>query len=251
MAVVAGEAVPDGSGSVVIARAAEVLRLLHDHPQGLSQTEIGERLGLPRSTVGRTLTALRAEGLVEPTDARGPYRLGSEILRMAAAARRAAVLDLHAAVEDLSRRTGETVEVLLLEGHALTVVDQVVADRRLRVAGAVGDSVPLHASAAGKAVLGSLEPRCRARLLPRRLRRFTVSTVVDRAKVLAAVAALDDGVATECDEHVDGVCAVAVVVPSRPDAPPMAVSVAVPTARFTPRARALAGELRAWVADLV
>ena len=35
-----------GSGIQVIARAAEMLRLLQAHPGGLNQAEIGERLGM-------------------------------------------------------------------------------------------------------------------------------------------------------------------------------------------------------------
>lgn len=63
-------------GIQVIARAAELLRVLQAHPGGLSQAEIGERVGMARSTVSRILNALEDEGLVASRRARGPYRLG-------------------------------------------------------------------------------------------------------------------------------------------------------------------------------
>lgn len=44
-------------GIQVIARAAELLRVLQAHPGGLSQAEIGERVGMARSTVSRILNA--------------------------------------------------------------------------------------------------------------------------------------------------------------------------------------------------
>lgn len=56
MSVVADDA--RSGGIQVIARAAEMLRLLQAHPEGLSQAEIGERLGMARSTVSRILSAL-------------------------------------------------------------------------------------------------------------------------------------------------------------------------------------------------
>lgn len=49
-------------GIQVIARAAELLRVLQAHPGGLSQAEIGERVGMARSTVSRILNALEDEG---------------------------------------------------------------------------------------------------------------------------------------------------------------------------------------------
>ncbi len=54
-----------GAGGIqVIARAAEVLRLLRAAPSGLTQAEVVERIGLAKSTVHRILGALEAEGLV-------------------------------------------------------------------------------------------------------------------------------------------------------------------------------------------
>lgn len=82
-------------GIQVIARAAELLRVLQAHPGGLSQAEIGERVGMARSTVSRILNALEDEGLVASRGARGPYRLGPEITRMATTVRLGVVTEMH------------------------------------------------------------------------------------------------------------------------------------------------------------
>ena len=58
----------DNSGSQggvqVIARAANILRVLEDRPEGLTLTEIAHKVDLARSTVQRIITALAAEDFV-------------------------------------------------------------------------------------------------------------------------------------------------------------------------------------------
>lgn len=234
-------------GIQVIARAAEILRLLQAHPGGLSQAEVGERLGMARSTVSRILGALDAEGLVAPRGTRGPYRLGPEIARMAGSVRLGVVMDVHPFMEELSRELEETVDLSILDGDRATFVDQVVSPHRLRAISAVGESFPLHCCANGKALLAALEPEQQARVLPRRLARFTANTITTPAvlrKELERVRA--DGVAYDREEQTEGICAVGAVLPGV-GGQLVAVSVPVPAQRFYRREPELAEALRAWV----
>ena len=170
MSVISEEA--RGSGIQVIARAAEMFRLLQAHPGGLNQAEIGERLGMARSTVSRILNALDDEGLVASRAARGRIGSGPEIARMATTVRRSVVTDAHPFMEELSRELEETVDLSILDGDRATFVDQVVSPHRLRAISAVGESFPLHCCANGKALLansasrragsGGAEPACPA-----------------------------------------------------------------------------------------
>src|SRR6266568_7206893 len=76
----------DSAGGVqVIARAAQVLRALESEPQGLSLAQLADRIGLPRSTVHRIVTALIAEGLVATASPAGRVRIGPEFARLASA----------------------------------------------------------------------------------------------------------------------------------------------------------------------
>lgn len=237
---------PDPNGSAAITRAARVLQLLHDHPQGLSQTEIGERLELARSTISRTISALRDENLVAPVSARGPYRLGPAISAMAHSIRRSAAIELRAALEQLARAAGETVQLFMSDPGGVTLVDQVVASRRLRVVGEVGASAALHCTAPGKVVLAAAEPAERTRLLPRTLPVRTTSTITDRQVLFAQLADVrSSGIAFEYEEDCDDVCAAAVdISPSVEER--CVVAITAPASRFAGRETDIEKLLRSW-----
>lgn len=247
MATPSGEA--DGhSGIQVLTRAVDILRQLHGHPGGLSQSEIGEHLGLARSTVSRLLMALESEGLVMSLGPRGRYRLGPELIRLAASARRTAWLDLHPLLVEFSFEIGETVDLSVLEGDRAIFVDQVVADNRLRAVSAVGDSFPLHASANGKAMLAAMPAPDVSRVLGGRLEALTENTLVTVTDIRAELERIRvaDGVAFDREEQSLGVSAIGAVIGTI-DHDMLALSIPVPTQRFTGREP----ELQAAVLDFV
>lgn len=236
-----------GNGIQVIARAAEMLRLLQAHPDGLNQAEIGERLGMARSTVSRILNALDDEGLVAARAARGRYRLGPEIARMATTVRRGVVIDVHPFMEELSRELEETVDLSILDGDRATFVDQVVSPHRLRAISAVGESFPLHCCANGKALLASLSAGDRARAVPSRLAQLTANTITTPAALRTELERVRaEGLAYDREEQTEGICAVGAVL-HRVSEEMVAVSVPVPAQRFYRREAELAQTLLAWV----
>jgi len=237
-------------GIQVIARAAEILRVLQAHPGGLSQAEIGERVGMARSTVSRILNALEDEGLVASRGARGPYRLGPEIARMAGSVRLSVVTDMHPFLAELSRSLDETVDLSILDGDRASFIDQVVPPRRLRAMSAVGESFPLYCCANGKALLALLSPELRARALPSRLVPLTPRTITSPAALrdeLSQIAA--EGVAYDREEQTEGICAVAVALAGVTEEL-VAASVPVPAQRFYGRESELAEALLAWAAEV-
>lgn len=223
-------------GIQVLARAFELLRILNGNPGGLYQTEIGERLGLARSTVSRLLIALESEGFVVALGPRGRYRLGPELVKLASTARRAAWLDLRPLLVAMSVEIGETVDLSVLEGDRAVFVDQVVADNRLRAVSSVGDSFPLHASANGKAFLAVMPEVEVKRFLAGRLEALTEHTMTTPAVLRAELEAIRarGGVALDLEEQSLGVCAVGAVV-GHLDQDLIAVSIPVPVQRFRGR----------------
>lgn len=151
-----------------LARGLDVLRCFRPNEQGLSNTDISERTGLPKATVSRlTHTLCRLEYLV--ADPRtGRYRLGPGVLQLGFG-----VL----AGMDICERAGQVLRGLrngpnsyitaaLGERHRLEAVYVAVRRSRENVALAmhVGSRLPLFQSAMGRAILVALDAEERERV---------------------------------------------------------------------------------------
>lgn len=227
----AGERV---AGIQVIARAAAVLRALKDHPNGLSLGELAKLLGLARSTVQRIVDALDAENLVISASPTRGVRLGPALLALAAATRFEIAEIARPVLDEISRETGETVDLSLLDGDKLVFVDQVSGVHRLRAESAVGVSFALHSTAPGKAMLAAMDEAQLHNLRPRlKLTRLTAHTLTAWPVLEDALAKVRDSrVGVDLEENSVGICALAVAL-RLPNGDLAAVSVPVPTTRFS------------------
>jgi DNA-binding IclR family transcriptional regulator len=222
-------------GVQVIARAAQILRALDGEPHGLSLSQLSERLGLPRSTVHRVVTALATEGLLAAASPNGRVRLGPELSRLALASRRELRLELRPHLQRLFDRLNETVDCAVLDGDHLRFVDQIAAPHRLRAVSAVGATFPLHCTANGKALLAELSPEEVSRILPTRLRRCTDATITLRAELVAELHRVrETHVAVDREEHTTGISAAGIAIRD-PFGALAAISVPMPTQRFEGR----------------
>lgn len=234
---------PSRPGIQAIARAGRVLRALEAAPAGLGLAELAAEVSLPKSTVHRLTAALAAEDLVA-TAPGGRIVLGGGLARLAQAGLAALPTRLRPALESLSRASGETVDLAVLDGDAVRFVDQLPGPQRLRAVSAVGAVFPLHCTANGKALLAALGPDRARALLPAKLARLTPHTITSHGALAAELAeAARTGVAFDREEHSEGICAVGAAVLG-PDGPAAALSVPVPTPRFLGSEQRLAGAVR-------
>ena len=230
-------------GVQVIGRAAGVLRAIHQHPDGMSLSEIATAVALPRSTVHRLTTALAHEGFIEAASPGGRLRLGPEIVRLARGSRPELRDELRPFLEMLAAELGETVDCAVLEGDEMRFIDQIPAPHRLRAVSAVGAGFPLHCTANGKAALALLGRERAQRLLPARLERFTPATITRRSDLLSQLDEIaESGVAFDLEEHTEGICAAGIAV-SDFAGRTAALSVPMPAQRFVGRERELEREL--------
>lgn len=142
------------SGTQSITRAFAVLNVFREAPGDLGVVEVAERLGLTLSTAHRIARALVLEGYLAQEVGRERYRLGPQALLLGQAAQRALGMDLARPVlQDLAERTGESVNLGLLDGDHAVVIQRVESSQPLRFSMEVGARVELYATSMGKSLL--------------------------------------------------------------------------------------------------
>ena len=222
----------DAAGVGVIVRAAAVLRVLGDAPQGLSLGKIAERAGLARSTVQRLIGALEAERLVVKGSQPGRIVLGPELLRLARLAFPTIINRIRPLMESLSNELAETVDFATITKNQMVFLDQVAGRHRLMAVSHVGDAFPLHCSSVGKAYLATMTPDQIERLIGQQFERRTSNTLTDLPALLADLEATrTSGIGLDIEEHSTGICAVGFCFSDEAENW-FGLSVPVPTQRF-------------------
>lgn len=218
-------------GVQVIARAAQIMRLLAESPEGLNLGQLTEQVGLPRSTVHRIVGALDAEGFVRPASS-GKLRIGPALIGLAVASRRDLRHEAARFLERLSHELRETVDLAVLDGGEVLFIDQYASRRLLRVVSEIGGRFPLHCTANGKALLAELPVEEVLRLVPKTPPAMTAHTIADRDRLLEELEQVRrTGVAYDRQEHNIGLSAVGTVIKDAVGNM-AAVTVVMPTARF-------------------
>lgn len=237
------------TGIQVIARAGEILRLLAKTERGTTLRSLADATGLPRSTVHRIVVALAGENLVVWDPKRGVTELGLGLVSLALSRRQRLRDAVRPYLEALMRRVDETVDLVVLRGETVVFVDQVMA-HQLLVVSAIGAVLPVHCTACGKALLAALPPEDVERILPKKLMAYTPHTITDRAQLLEELALVRSSrLAFDRDEHTVGVSAVGGVVRNA-WGEVAAVTIPVPTQRFTGREEELGEALLATCDEL-
>ena len=226
-----------------IARAVAVLRSLEGKPEGLSLAEIAERTRLARSTVQRLVEALAAEQMLIAATPRARVKLGPTLVRLAASANVDMERALRPFLEDLSKAVDETVDLSMLQGRSAIFLDQITGGQRLLAVSAIGEAFPLHCTANGKALMASLPGDALKRLLGAKLKMHTSHTKIRAQQLRHSVEQYrKTGLAWDDQEHSEGISAVGTAF-SDPLGRAFAVSIPVPTVRFTRKRDQLARAL--------
>jgi DNA-binding IclR family transcriptional regulator len=194
---------------------------------------------------------LDAENFVIAASPTARVRLGPALVQMARSVRFEIAQFARPYMEELSRETGETVDLALLDGAKAVFVDQVQGTHRLRAVSAVGVSFPLHCTANGKAMLASLDAEALARLKPRiRLTSSDGKALQTWPQLETELARIrETGVAFDREEHAQGICAIGAAVVG-PEGEVAAISIPVPSVRFEEIEASLVNALQTCVARI-
>src|SRR5215813_8121183 len=190
-------------------RVLTLLKSFDDSREELGVADIARALSVHKSTASRLAAALERTGFLTRVGQR--YRLGVEVIRLGTLALRSfdLVATMQPAMEKLSQRTGETVNLAVPDGSDVLNVAEVSSTYILSCSGGwIGRRTRAHAVANGKVLLayGVLPP-------PQELERYTDHAITDVAALQAELTAVRrDGFAKAVAELEDGLVAVAAPV---------------------------------------
>lgn len=218
-------------------RAMSILEVLAA-ADGLALSELARRTELPSSTAHRLLTTLHRRRLVGHDLESGLWTIGVGLFRVGAAYLRIRKLPEigRPVIRELVQAVDETVNLSMLDGPDLVCVAQSESHSPVRAFIRIGRRQPIHASAAGKAILARLSPERRAErvdaLTLDRLTEHTHRTKKALAADLAEVSARGFGIDDE--EQTLGMRCVAAAVLDEWGEPVGAISISAPTVRMPP-----------------
>jgi DNA-binding IclR family transcriptional regulator len=220
-----------------VSHSLDVLEQFSGDAEELGVTELSKRLKLHKNNVFRLLATLESRGYIEQNRATENYRLGIRCLQLGQSyvQHMGLLRQARPIMTDLVRQVRETTYVAVLRRGSVVPVESVEADRPVRIVSQLGEALPLHCTAAGKAYLAfETEDDVRA-LLPDALARFTDRTLVDRQALLQQLrTVMATGYAIDLGEHVEDIRAVAAPVRDYARNVVGALAVAAPAFRLTP-----------------
>lgn len=233
-------------GIQVISRAANILRTLEGHSEGLSLSAIAKNVKLARSTVQRIVNSLASEGFLIAASPTSRVRLGPGLVSLGSAAKADIDRVLIPHMKNLSDEVGETVDLSVQDAENMIFIDQVTTDtHQLRAVSAVGHAFSIYSCANGKAMLATMsDEEVIAFVEAHPIKALTHSTITSTEQLLTEIASIrKNGVAFDKEEHCEGVCAIGVAIED-PYGRNIAISIPVPTVRFNRNKKQLAKQLR-------
>jgi IclR family KDG regulon transcriptional repressor len=185
----------------VVGKVLRILEALDGAHSGLSLHQIAQQTGIHKSTAYRFLAHLESEGYLYRDDA-GAYIVGPKLVYLGAGMAYHATLRKigRPFVQQIWKRTKETVNLGVLDGHEVLYLDVMESRHAFRMVSQAGMRRPLSCTALGKAMLAFLPAEQKEEILSTvTFERFTSHTVTnlprlrkDLLKVYQQGFAIDD-----------------------------------------------------------
>ena len=206
----------DVGGAQSAYRVLDILSEVAIHHDGVSASEVSRSLGLTLPTTHRLLRVLCDRKFVSQDFSGGRYRVGAQLswITGSGIGHEELIETARPYLNQLQEACGETVFLSVRDGLKATYLECLPSSRSIRLYGAPGMPVPLHASSQGKVILAFQPQTIRSRLIDKLdLRPYTANTVVLKEKLIAAIEeARENGFALNLEEHEVGTYSVSAPV---------------------------------------
>jgi len=218
-----------------VQKASAIVQVLGER-DGLGVTAIANHVDFSKSTVHGHLSTLVDEGFVVRDG--DTYRLGFEFVALAASIIDNRVTNLEVIrdeVQRLAEDTGEQVRFTVEENGYVACIDRREGEDAIKHTFGIGDRMPMHSTAAGKAILAEYPREDVEGILDHHgLPEQTEHTVTDVAEFYEELEATEArGFSIDDGEHVLGVRSIGKVVTIPEDGVLGALSISGPTTRMT------------------
>ena len=199
-------------------RILKIVELMASAGRSLSLVEIGDTIGLPKSSVHRLCGTLMENGYVIRSADQKRVAPSPKLMDMAFAlvAKSYQHIALHQILQQLSSDVGETVNLVLPEKQGMTYLERVETNWPLRIQLPIGTHVPFHCTASGKVFLASTPlPLRRIMVESLQLEKYTARTLRKRSELMEELEQIENqGFALDQGEFIDGMVAIAVPIRS-------------------------------------
>ncbi len=197
-----------------VSHALDVLEQFYTDDE-LGVTELSKRLKLHKNNVFRILATLEARGYIEQNKATENYRLGTRCLQLGQAYihHMGLLRQARPIMAEVVKACHESAYVAVMRKGAVVPLDAVESDLPVRIVSRIGESLPLHCTAVGKAHL-AFEPEEQLQVvLPEGLPRYTDRTITDRQALIEHLKAVaQGGYSVEYGEYLPDVHSIAVPI---------------------------------------
>lgn len=171
-------------------RTLKIFELFASRQQPLVLSELAEQLEIPPSSCLLLIRTLLERGYLYEVARRGGYYPTRRLFEYASniAAHDPVLQRVRPVLEAVREETGETVTLSKIQGTRLIYLLVLDSPQVIRPALTAGTLRPLHSTATGKALLGTLDESSRKSLLEEAgLARLTPKTIVSRSKLEAQI----------------------------------------------------------------
>ncbi|WP_370399377.1 IclR family transcriptional regulator [Sulfitobacter sp. JB4-11] len=182
----------------------------------VTPTAVNESLGLPKATVHRLFHRLEQEGFLQRDIDGRSYSAGLRLRKISInvlSSSRVRTVRL-AVLNALTADIGETCNIATPERDGMVYLDRVETKWPLRIQLPIGTTVPFHCTASGKMYLSTLAPRMLSKYLAAAIMDVHTARTLTRPEDIhrEIETTRNNGYATDDEEFMDGMVAIAVPI---------------------------------------
>jgi DNA-binding IclR family transcriptional regulator len=203
-----------------VVKAFRMLEIISESGVDMSISELSRRLGLSKGTVFAITATLQQLGVLVRDPVTKRFSLGYTLLELGRKefVRKDLREIARKPMEDLVEGIQETVILGVLNGDHVTILDVVEPKGELKISAPSGTRLPLLAGATGKVFLANMNrDRAREVINSLGLTAYTPNSITDVDRYMEEIQEVrKDGFATDDEEYIRGVRAVACPLESDP-----------------------------------